>query len=671
MAGRPIKGPNDAEKFRQEYLKLLDLQAKLNETNLQKNLLHKRTGQIATQITDYRTASQKLADVLALRFSLKRDFRRIADNANSEQAVNDLNDGEVQYAAQTIEEIISKLRPRFKFGVPAPYLVHYIQQNARLDMETGGVPGAAQALLLEDIKRILSDMPTKDHLNKLRAAVDEEYRRERDEESRELYESVMRSLGQFAAIVEDFQLAQAKLDEVDLTPEQEAAYRSLVNGLAEELPNDVNIEEFTNDIQRHRGDPAYLAQELEKLNAILGSVPSSDKIQNQLWRIGLLSAPRRAEESSAESERREESEGEESASSSSEEGEGEELGPAEAGPAGAGETKAPERGRRKSRVGKRKQATALLPIDYDKVRKAGSREGYTLKQFNEILGPYYGPWKATGQDPSEFPNFSKASNLRPKLATLASSSDFVQKNRDFLEQLRARYEEIESVKTPSGRAEAVPEDYGLEGEAVVRQREQRAGDGGPGGGGDAPRRVLHRPNAPPSREPSGGEGLRRRIKGRGLGVKETMAFAPFGKYVIDTHKLADDIVKLRYKNGNNLTTIPTQRVSVELANCFRRLVAHQKVTFNDLAALTDEDKRTYNKFLRMCRISSEEVDMPEDVDKEDLHHFEVWKGEILSGNDSKELIKKFKVLVVKLMHNGRLPRGQAKSLLLDLAELGY
>jgi len=130
MAQRPQQKSSDAEKFRQEYLAMLDLQAANNEKNLQQNLLHKRTGQIASQITDYRTPTQKLADVTALRIELRKELRRICDVANAEQTVNALNDDEFRYAVQSIDEIVQRLKPRFRYGVLAPYLINYIQQSA-------------------------------------------------------------------------------------------------------------------------------------------------------------------------------------------------------------------------------------------------------------------------------------------------------------------------------------------------------------------------------------------------------------------------------------------------------------------------------------------------------------------------------------------------------------
>ena len=58
-------------------------------------------------------------------------------------------------------------------------------------------------------------------------------------------------------------------------------------------------------------------------------------------------------------------------------------------------------------------------------------------------------------------------------------------------------------------------------------------------------------------------------------------------------------------------------------------------------------------------------------DDQDINQFEILKGELLCGNDGNETIKKFKVLVMRMMNKGLLPKGQAKEILLDLATMGY
>lgn len=52
MSGQPNKTSTDPQRFRKEYLANLDVEIANNEKNLQANLLHKRTGIVASQLTD-------------------------------------------------------------------------------------------------------------------------------------------------------------------------------------------------------------------------------------------------------------------------------------------------------------------------------------------------------------------------------------------------------------------------------------------------------------------------------------------------------------------------------------------------------------------------------------------------------------------------------------------
>lgn len=173
-----------------------------------------------------------------------------------------------------------------------------------------------------------------------------------------------------------------------------------------------------------------------------------------------------------------------------------------------------------------------------------------------------------------------------------------------------------------------------------------------------------------------GEGIKR-PKGRGIakgvdyakGIDPLPKFAPLGQYYINQHKLRDDILTCCRASGKNLTEWKARRVSVSLANLVRKLVNKGTPTFDDFNSLSEEDKHTLGEFVRKVKI---DLEVPSSsVDREDLNQFEIIKGQLLSGNDSVEMIKKFKLLIVKLAHMGRLPKGQSKEMLLELAILGY
>ena len=55
----------------------------------------------------------------------------------------------------------------------------------------------------------------------------------------------------------------------------------------------------------------------------------------------------------------------------------------------------------------------------------------------------------------------------------------------------------------------------------------------------------------------------------------------------------------------------------------------------------------------------------------DIHEYEVMKGEIMSGNDNKDLIKRFKIHISKLSRGGVLPKKEVNEILTDLIELGH
>jgi hypothetical protein len=54
-----------------------------------------------------------------------------------------------------------------------------------------------------------------------------------------------------------------------------------------------------------------------------------------------------------------------------------------------------------------------------------------------------------------------------------------------------------------------------------------------------------------------------------------------------------------------------------------------------------------------------------------VNRFEILKGEICAGNNSNELVKEFKKIIMTLSNEGMLPKGQAREILMDLVSLGF
>ena len=103
------------------------------------------------------------------------------------------------------------------------------------------------------------------------------------------------------------------------------------------------------------------------------------------------------------------------------------------------------------------------------------------------------------------------------------------------------------------------------------------------------------------------------------------------------------------------------------------MVNGRNPSYEDIQKLGEDDKAEIHKVFKKAQITmGEGLEIPKPTNQvEDMNRFTILKGEILAGNDGTETIKQFKLLVLKLMNGGHLPRGQAKDLLVDLANLGY
>jgi len=157
------------------------------------------------------------------------------------------------------------------------------------------------------------------------------------------------------------------------------------------------------------------------------------------------------------------------------------------------------------------------------------------------------------------------------------------------------------------------------------------------------------------------------------GIKQGHIHVPFGKYIINKNRLDEDIVSLKHDKGYGVKGYPSKRVSKNLSNILKTIVGGGVPRFDDLNNLSNEEKTYLHTVSKKSGITDKfSVPTPsKDSMDQDIHSFNVMKGEILAGNDSSVLIKKFKLLLLKLSKNGTLPKREATEIMEDLIQLGY
>lgn len=165
-----------------------------------------------------------------------------------------------------------------------------------------------------------------------------------------------------------------------------------------------------------------------------------------------------------------------------------------------------------------------------------------------------------------------------------------------------------------------------------------------------------------------GQGLKKgRMSGKGIkwknqiieptiGHQQEPRYIKFGRFLINTKKLKDDVLSLRRGTGTTLQNLPAYKMSKPFSKVVKCIAGNGIPDENDYLDLTDDEKRYLHKVSKESDLNSKiKIPTPsKDEDDKDLHLFNVYKGEIIAGNDSKELIGKFKNLMGKMCKKGQI-----------------
>jgi len=176
-----------------------------------------------------------------------------------------------------------------------------------------------------------------------------------------------------------------------------------------------------------------------------------------------------------------------------------------------------------------------------------------------------------------------------------------------------------------------------------------------------------------------GRGLVKR-RGRPLGsgmpkpvvIKEPR-FIGFGINEINNEKLKNNVLSIRRKTRTNIMGMPQRNISDKFKGVIKTIIGGGVPKFKDLEGLDEEEKEYLHKIVSKSELEDKLTIPAPSKDKYEkmVNEFEIMKGQIMSGNDNREYVKKFKLLVMKLVRNGYIPKNQAFELVEELTTLGY
>jgi hypothetical protein len=588
MSGQPNIYPNDASKFRQQYLANLALRANLDDKNLQANKIYKKTGMTPSQPTDTRTTTEKLADVERLKIDVRSQLSQIADGQNADSIVNQLDPVQLTFLAQHIEEIVKDIKPKYRYGIEAdifvPYLDAYMDKANQTNEVNFGLQQRSGNQILLNIQQIGIDMISPSQLNRVRDEIMTNSRGLKQN----LHQSLLYDIEQLLKVLPSERYLEA------LTGFQNAILKEqIMEGLNDAL-RVLPTTQQVNDIMREYRQALQLkdAQALNEIASKLDQILTIDPAtQDQMNLIKQL-----IEENVA---------------------------------GGGGGVPSAE-------------ATAVegtLPPPPTKAKKLYEPTEAEIVELNKV----YRPIESFGENPL-------SDDL---LAYLNRLNDITGRNLFHWNEIglsgstdkSSRPKLLRAIKTANGKVRF-----------YINEPKKMSGKG-----------IRTRNRA-----------VHHRIEGKGIslpeGIMPVSKYVPFGKYVIDFRRLNDDVVAIKLNDrGHSVPGFSPVKVGKGMGNILRDLINGGQPQYKDLASLTEEEKKYLHRIAtRSSIIDRISIPAPDKTDDErDINQYEVMKGEILNGNDNAEMIKKFKLLISKMINKDLLPKGQAKEILVELATLGY
>lgn len=160
-----------------------------------------------------------------------------------------------------------------------------------------------------------------------------------------------------------------------------------------------------------------------------------------------------------------------------------------------------------------------------------------------------------------------------------------------------------------------------------------------------------------------------------VAIPAEKSYAKLGRYLVHKHRLRDNQLVMRTAKGGQIMGLPSMTISPKLGKMISRIVGGRGFPSHDeLTEMCDSDKDILYKIFKMSRAEGLEA-LPKSTLKNkqerDFNEFTIAKGQILAGNNSPELVKNFKTLLIRLMNDGQIVRKEGHDILMDLTAMGF
>jgi hypothetical protein len=727
MSGYPNKTSYDATQRRNKYLEELALRARLDDENLQANKLYKRTGAISTP-ADTRTTTEKLADTYRLRIDIRSKLGQLMSGDDAQKVVNRLDNQELVFLIGRIDKYIAELKPKYSMGMPYLIFIKFFKDAVSnfmaygdIDLNTAAVfenvartedlrnsidamvrqmsiagkkelilkieglddfynmisqatmilPGIADPTLKQNIENSLlaiENIPTANEIDDLRIEFEQALRTGSIDRERELELQLIEKLEEIGNLQGEKEALRQNLEAIKQdVPAQEALKKSGVVGYYYGDFNKIESDSYYSSGANGRAIKLFnqivdvandeVDKKLEFDKWILSHSPLFDKIKKKdkgkpyvdvLNKIGGITAINKFIQDNKDWINT--------------------FMDMELQFAYPPKTQQPQ------------AQPQPQPQSQPRPQPPPSTDTFTDSEKNELIRTYIYPksmyLKSTksmkilmnsNQDFKDLnlskDDLNKITSDVNKLANIQlkqfiktkdktyfddpiNLDNFVQAFDNYIiDEVRNITELIEkevvnSNPIPSGPYTPINNFSTIYGGSIRMKKATRMKGGSI--------RIDTNAGIAPQDKP--------------------INYVPFGKYIINRNKLNDGVVMIKRPNGTFMGDLTSRRVSNNLRNVFNKIVGGAIPSYQDFAKLDDDEKQYLHHISKKANLV-DKLNVPtpnKDEEEKMINRYEILRGQLVAGNDNKQLITEFKKLLLDMSDRKLLPRRQVSDILIDI-----
>lgn len=614
MSGQPLRRTGDATVFRQQYLANLGLRAKIDDKNLQANKTYKRTGQLPVELTDYRTLSEKYADVERIKNDMRMKLLTITDGINAQEIISRLDGDTIIFMSQNWSPIYEAMKKMYGMGVLADIFIDYLDRYIDKYQQNRGVENNLQQQnmmndLVFNTQAILAQMPSAGEIRNLNLAIirGNLFNKRKQEQMSQLLNYVMRQNEELERLVRESERIENAINKEEI--------QELISDAFQNLPKKDDIREFMEGLVR----PIDIENK-DKMSQLASDIQATFEVaqmnNNDITVIRQLINEYAGQKTGGAKEKAEAG-GDEMVGIAPEDLEDEPI-QAQAFAVGGGENE------------------NIMSIQDINTGLKTQLHPYVTRLKNDTVAYY------TGLD-----------ELDPQYAEVKGLYDV------FINNIKKKASDGSATANKLSVADlrALLKNANTRRLMTIVYPEPVAGKGIRGGSIYKPQKrydVISKDEIDNTK-----------------GIKSSPKFVPFGRFIIHKNQLDKDIVSIRRPAGSSVGNLPASRVSRKLGGMLRKIIGGGVPSFDELNSLDDEEKAFLHKVAKETRID-DKISIPtpqKDEEEKLINEFEILRGQIVAGNDNAELLRKFRIALVKMGNKGLIPKAQMKELLIDIATI--